>query len=647
MLNKLLNKKLFYISVWLLSTHVHANLEISGITSEGDYAISATCGQLMELQNKIDELRIPIIQKKHSPKKLNRKSILLNPDAPLISSFPQSTSKEIVRSPQRINGLDFTAATLADTNAFPPDSMGAVGPQQFVVAVNGRIRSFSKKTGHADGILNISPDVFFSSVINGSSTSDPRIRYDRFTKRWFIIIITVSTPNRVLIAVSNQRVLTSSTVWSFYYFDEGVGLSTPDNALLDYPTLGIDKNALYIGGNLFDSSGNFLNTAAYVVKKSSLINGGPIIVTSFHDLLDSNSSGPYTPQGVDNFDINATNGYFIGVDANSFGTLVLRIVNNPGGTPTLSSNIFITVPATDQPLLVPHLGNNAGTNGNLDGIDDRLFGAHIRNNQLYTVHNIGVNNTGVASSPSRNGCRWYQLNLQNSSSPVLVQSGTLFQSSSSNDTSQRNYWIPSIMTSGQGHLALGCSVAGAQEYINAATVGRLASDPLGTLESPILYTKSSTAYNPAGDTGGSGGRRWGDFSYTSLDPSDDMTMWTIQEWCNATDSYGVQAVRLLAPPPATPIQASPSTISKGSSNVAVTITGQSVNGSGFFDPGSGFDSRLYAKVTGGVVVTSAQYINPTTVNVTLDATNASLGLQTVTIINADSQHASGAIVTIA
>lgn len=623
--------------------------EISGVMVQGSQAITLSCSELMDLQHQSDQSRMSVEPRKNYPKKINRNNLTVNPDSPLIASFPETKNIENypIRSPQTINGLNFTAATLADTNSFPPDSMGAVGPQQFVVAVNGRIRSFNKQTGLADGVLNIQPDVFFSSVINGSSTSDPRIRYDRFSKRWFIIIITVSTPNRILLAVSNQRVLTASTVWNFFYIDEGTGLATPDNALLDYPTLGIDKNALYIGGNLFDSSGNFLNTAAYVVKKSSILNAGPIVVTAFHNLLDSNSRGPYTPQGVDNFDPNATNGYFIGIDAATLGTLALRVVSNPGGTPTLSPTIFITVPATAQPLPVPHLGNTNGSNGYLDAVDDRLFEAHIRNNQLYTVHNIGVNNTGVASLPSRNGCRWYQLNLQNLTNPVLVQSGTLFQASSANDTAQRNYWIPSVMTSGQGHLALGCSTAGTSEFINAATVGRLTTDPLGTLESPILYTHSTTAYNPAGDTGGPGGRRWGDFSYTSLDPADDMTLWTIQEWCNATNSYGVQAVRLLAPPPATPILATPNVVPHGSTNVTVTITGQSVNGSGFFDPGAGFDSRLYAKVTGGVVVSSAQYVNSTTVILTLDTTNASIGLQTVTIVNADSQHASGAVLAIA
>src|SRR5207344_1230126 len=94
-----------------------------------------------------------------------------------------------------------------------------------------------------------------------------------------------------------------------------------------------------------------------------------------------------------------------------------------------------------------------------------------------------------------------------------------------------SFWIPSVTVSGQGHAALGFSAAGANARINAATVGRLSGDTLGTTQgTPVLYTASSTAYNPPSDPGGGGGRRWGDYSFTSLDPNDDMTLWTIQEF---------------------------------------------------------------------------------------------------------------------
>src|SRR5204862_5245373 len=139
----------------------------------------------------------------------------------------------------------------------------------------------------------------------------------------------------------------------------------------------------------------------------------------------------------------------------------------------------------------------------------------------------------------------------------------------------------------------GFSVAGTGFRVDAATNGRLVGDPLGTLGIPTFLTNSTSSYNPPGDTGGDGGRRWGDYSFTSLDPNDDMTMWTVQEYCNSTNNYGVRVTKLIAPPPAVPAGAS-SNVPLGQASTSVTITGISASGSGFFDPGSGFANRIHA-----------------------------------------------------
>jgi hypothetical protein len=55
-------------------------------------------------------------------------------------------------------------------------------------------------------------------------------------------------------------------------------------------------------------------------------------------------------------------------------------------------------------------------------------------------------------------------------------------------------------------------------------------------------------------------QRWGDYSYTSLDPMEDMTMWAVQGFSNATNSWAVRVVKLIAPPPVTLASASPASI---------------------------------------------------------------------------------------
>ncbi|NOT32646.1 MAG: T9SS type A sorting domain-containing protein [Candidatus Eisenbacteria bacterium] len=651
-------------------------LPVASATSTGAVGVGQSVAQIMRAQAAVDASgRAPkdMEGEVEQPDRSNLPQNPASPASPAGSGLPSNGKTDANRngllSPQTL-GTNFTAATLQGVNptlSFPPDVMGAVGPSQFVTFVNGRLVTFNKSTGVADGVLNTDTDVFFSSVLAGSSTSDPRIRYDRLSARWILVIISVSVPNRILIAVSDAAsagVITPSTVFTRFFIPIASTPPTISNTCLaDYPTLGVDAGALYIGTNNFcGASLTFNSTDGYVVRKSSVLGAGPIVVTAFRGLVaTAGSSGPYTPQGVDNLDPAATEGYFIGVDNLTFGTLMFRRVSNPAGTPTISGNLSITVPTTRSPILVPHLGNSGGNPGRLDALDDRLFAAHLRNGRLWTAHNFGVTNTGATSgTATRNASRWYELNVPvGSGTPTLVQSGTVFTASGSNSTDQRHYWIPSIMVSGQGHAAMGFSVAGTNERANAATVGRLAGDAPGTMQTPVLFTSSTTPYNPPSDPGGSGGRRWGDYSYTSLDPLDDQTMWTTQEFCDASNSYGVRVVKLIAPPPATP--STIANVTEGQNPANVTLTGASIAGSGFWDPGTNLPGvPPYAHVAASVVnggatgtpptVVSAVYVNPTTLQLTLDASSATANLPgekyTVQVTNPDGQSTSAAVLTV-
>src|SRR5436309_9328841 len=135
----------------------------------------------------------------------NRWIIPMNPNSRDLTQWPPNqNAPPVLTSPMgpQTLGTSFTGATRSGTNptsAFPPDCQGAVGPTQYVVMVNNRIVTFNKSTGLADGVINTTTNTFFNSVRNASGTSDPRVRYDRLSSRWFLVIINVSTPNRILI----------------------------------------------------------------------------------------------------------------------------------------------------------------------------------------------------------------------------------------------------------------------------------------------------------------------------------------------------------------------------------------------------------------------------------------------------------------
>jgi hypothetical protein len=539
---------------------------------------------------------------------------------------------------------NFTAVTFAESGFVPPDSMGAVGPTQYIALVNGRIKSFNKSTGLPDGVLNASTNAFFAPVlIPGTTAGDPRIRYDQRSGRWFAVMLGFGqfgiSDNKILIAVSTTSTICQSTSWMFYSFHPKVAqpVSTIANYYADFPTLGIDAFALYVGINVFGNQGGYVTSDGFVINKNSLISGGPMIVTTFRNLVNPFTfSGPYSPQGVDVFDANATEGYFLGVDGQFFGMLQLRRVLNPGGVPQISGNIPIRIPATANPLSVPHRGNNAGPAGNLDAIDTRLGNAHVRDGLLYTVHNVGVNNRGISLSPiTRDGCRWYEI-LLSTTPPFLRQTGTLYQPSATNDLNQRYYWMPSIMTNGVHTIVVGSSVAGANEFANAAYAMHFASDVPGTLRTPVLYTNSQTAYN----LNSGSPRRWGDYSNTSIDPSDNMTIWTMQEFCNATNSWGVRAINILAPPPPPVLATNITQIQNGLDAINITLFADTLS-EGAFYAGDDLSNKLTISFTGNVEVISTDYVSEKEIQLTISTLEAKNGFVNAIVTNPDGQWVSG------
>lgn len=648
---------------------------VTGLPWTGSVGIPRTVAEIMAARG-LPPVRMtaPLVPESAWP---DRSNLPMAPDAIDAVRWPPADAglaasggpADPVTAGPQTPALTFTGATLAGdhpTFAFPADAMGAVGPTQYVVLVDGRLVTYDKTTGLADGVLDADPDVFFAGINNGSGTTDPRVRYDRLSGRWFLVVMNNAAPSWVLVAVSDAAsngILSPSTVFWFYVFS----IDTPPPAISltctsANPSLGIDAQALYIGTtNFCGAPPTYHSCDGFVVRKSSVLSGGPMVVTALRGLVPTPASdGPVFPQGVDNLDPAADEGYFIGVSNTLFGRLVLRRVATPGGTPSVSGNIGITVPATSFPLTVPHLGNAGGANGNLSAANDRLFAAHLRNGRLWTAHNIGVNHLGsaAAATRTRNAARWYELaDIASPGVPSIVQSGTVFAPSGANTTDQPHFTFPTVMVSGQGHALMGMTTAGSAIRIDAATTGRLAGDALGTMATPTAYTASATAYNPAGDPGGAGGRRWGDYSYTALDPSDDMTMWSIQMFCDATDSYGCQVVKMLAPPPATPVSADE--VSANLASVPCLVTGISTAGSGFYDPGPdlpgvpGF-SHITATVSNDGVtgtpptVNSATWIDPTHVLLDLNTVGASPSLPgemyTVIITNPDGQSATGSMI---
>lgn len=524
-------------------------------------------------------------------------------------------------------GASFAAISLSDqfamgTGWIPPDTCGAIGPNHFLQVINGSVAVYTR-TGTR--LSHVTLNSFFSVTVGGTNyprnyAFDPRVVYDRRSGRFFATTLEIhaGTNNHLILAVS--RTSDPTGVWDKYVIFLG-----QSDKFSDFDTLGVDDNGVYIGANLFPSSGWEQHIAA--TRKASLIAASPYLDTVY---FFRGVSGYYaSPQPALNLDAvgPADPAWFVASSSSFLSDMRISHLTWPSsGAPTLSSVITLSLPSFDWP---PN-ALQKGTSTNVDVGDMRMQPALVRNNRLYAVRTIGVNGTGGASGADRAAVEWVEVDVS-STSPSILQSGRLYDGSASDPIF---FYYPSIAVNGLGHIAIAFSDSNGNRWIAAETAGRLPSDAPGTLQPIMQIVPGGASYV---QLDGDGRNRWGDYSYTTVDPNDDLSLWTIQEYALATTNrWGTWVCQLLAPAPTlnNPGASAPA----GTSGVVLNLTGTNI-----YDPGPGFPNRLNVVLTGGspngisnYVVT---YLSSTSVQVQFDiASNASPGARDIVLTNPDGQQ---------
>lgn len=554
----------------------------------------------------------------------------------------------------------------------PPDPNGDVSSTQVVVATNALIKVFNKKkvteeptTTPKGGSLQVAEsqiavtlDAFFNPILPGGSfVSDPHVRYDRISKRWFFVAIEVSqsfSDNLLLMAVTDSEVLDENT--GLYYYAFPLKLVIPQSAqvsidpFLDYPTLGVDRNAVAVGGVSFFpgvfGGADSINMVGMLMDKKRMLNGQLLVYgLKLGRITPSTADGIYVPQGVHNDDPSVNKSFFAGLGMNWDEMELAEITwNNTTGLPVSTARKILKI----DPYYFPRDVTAPGSPMVIDPLDTRLLAATIRKNKttgkssLWTAHAVGLNQQGkTAEGPdfqavARTSARWYQVG-DIYDAPRITQYGNVFDPSKKTGARAISYFNPSVVANGQGFVALSGTTSAYNRHLNVFVSHRFATDPVGTLSMPKNVTDARAIYAFSFFVGNYLGR-WGDYSQTVVDPDDDQTLWTFQQYANWDDTYGTRAVQIKAPPPATPL---PLGTLSNSRDTVIAIKGMSVDHSGFFDPGSdaggpGF-KRLMVKSTGNIIASNIQWRSPTEIRVRLNTRNKPAGTYNLVISNPDGQ----------
>ena len=256
--------------------------------------------------------------------------------------------------------------------------MGAVGPTQVLVDVNGHLRVFDKSGNQNPGDLDVSDSTFWAPELpTGVEPTDPGVEYDRLSGRWIVSAISVQNNNNLRHG-GCQRQLDDHRRDRFHLLllpGECPVRRVRRTSRTTHSSRSTRTRSTSASTSSARCSGSFTGTSLYVIRKSSAIGGGPLLVHGLPNRRQRPRLGPGQPPARHEHGPGRRHGLRRrpGQPDRSTGWTCVK-VNNPGGTsPTISRARRSPCPATAQPLSVPA----QGAAGGIDALDDRFFEAMV------------------------------------------------------------------------------------------------------------------------------------------------------------------------------------------------------------------------------------------------------------------------------
>ena len=412
----------------------------------------------------------------------------------------------------------------SEGDVIPADTMGAAGPNHLVSLLNSDFGVFNK-TGTL--LRKVPLQTFWASL--GTASGEPanfpfdtKVLYDTSSARFFAITLGgTNAPNSwILVAVSS----TSNPLdnWVKWAIDADRDNDTQRfNNWADFPGVGLDANNLYINANMFSNSDIFQYAKVWVLPKAQLLSGSSSITWSeFRDPPGSD----FNMQPAHTFGA-APAEYFLfegPIDGRgSINSLAVAWMDNTSGTLVWHSPLQVPVTPYISPNTLPG-APQSGNDNTIDTSDTRLLNVVHRNGNLWAVHTV------QSPATTKTEVAWYRIDP---SAGAVLSQGRI-----SDPT--RWYYYPSIGVNQDNVAAIGFSGSSYREYVGGYYT--IVRPPYGA-EDPVSLMKSGEApYYKTGQTmgipGGGAENRWGDYSATVVDPADNVTFWTLQEYAQTLDN---------------------------------------------------------------------------------------------------------------
>jgi hypothetical protein len=412
-----------------------------------------------------------------------------------------------------------TFGAVQGSSSVPPDTTGAVGPSQVLTVTNHGLQAHTK----SGALIGAVSTWTFWAMFNPAFPFDPRVIYDPVQQRFIVIALDYRSNGQTIdnssiyVAVSHSGDVLGGWTLRKYVACEPCG-----GGFADFPMVGLSQNFLAV-------TVNFSRT--FVFSYPALRQPqGPAPVT----VLDTAGPGYFNFWGAPVVSASATDGdlYFVKSNSGVSGDFRLNRLTGPPDAPSFTSGPLITVPS--------HLSQVGCIPGNAPQAPEPGTG------NVVTITNVPINSDAVA----RDDYVWFTESRRVSAGDCggharvlwlkFHKAGTFVDGGVIEDATGKWFMYPTIAVNRFHDVLVGFTQTSASEYASAAYAFRASTDPAGTMRDARVYKPGEGHFNLPYSAGVG---RWGDYSHTVVDPSDDTTLWTIQEYARAQVGTGAGSGR--------------------------------------------------------------------------------------------------------
>jgi hypothetical protein len=430
------------------------------------------------------------------------------------------TASPAVASPGPLKsfaGLDDIPSVGSSTMKIPPDTDGAVGLTKILEGLNNNYRVLDKATGAVLSTTSIA--AFWAPTGFSTTVVDPRTLYDPYNDRW--IVCAVANPaqagSSILLGLSQTG--DPEGAYSLYAIDA----DPADTTWADFPSIGFSQSWIGINVNRIKLGGSTGFDSECLVVDYPSLRAGTFAGTMFlkGGVSISAPCATYSPT--------EPTLYLPTHISSTSGTYRLDRISGPSGAPTyligVSRNRGLT---WTQPsgMILPQAAPLAGTSAcaptcKIETQDAQIYSAPVfRDGSIYYAQTVAPMGT-----PLHTAVQWTRLNA----STELVQDGGRIEDPAATSTNGGKWYAyPHLAVNGCGDLIVGYSQFSSAQYAAAGYSFRFGTDSPGTLRDPVIAKSGEDYYHKT--FAANGRNRWGDYSKAQVDPSDDVSLWVLDEY---------------------------------------------------------------------------------------------------------------------